>query len=70
MTTIINSAIILSLVAILASLGSGLVFLFKDPSSSRRTAKALTVRITLSVVLLLAIVAGILTGSIDPTAAF
>lgn len=38
-------------IAILASLGSALVFLIKDQGGSTRTAKALTLRIGISVAL-------------------
>ncbi len=38
-------------IAILASLGSALVFLIKDRGQSDRTAKALTVRISISICL-------------------
>lgn len=38
-------------IAILASLGSALVFLIKDRGGSTRTAKALTVRIGISICL-------------------
>lgn len=43
---------------ILASLGSALYYLIKDRGQSDRTVKALTVRITLSLVLFLVLMAG------------
>jgi hypothetical protein len=43
--------VILFIVMILASLGSALYFMVKDKGASRRTAKALTWRVVLSVTL-------------------
>lgn len=40
------------LVIVVLSLGSGMVYLVRDDGSSTRTVKALTVRITLSLVLI------------------
>jgi hypothetical protein len=55
--------ILLAFGAIVASLASGLVYLFKDDGDSRRTVRALTWRIGLSiglfVLLLLAYAAGL-----------
>ena len=48
---LIKVLIIATLAAIVISLASGMVFLVKDRGQSQRTAKALTVRITLSVAL-------------------
>ena len=61
-------AIIVILVAILASLGSGLVFLARDKDGSSRVLRALTIRITLSVVLFLLLMAAWLAGWIQPNA--
>jgi hypothetical protein len=58
--------IVLILLAILGSLASGLIFLIKDNGNSTRTAKALTVRIGLSVFLFLMLMLGIYTGVIQP----
>ena len=58
--------IVLTLLAILGSLASGLIFLIKDNGQSTRTAKALTVRIGLSVFLFLMLMLGIYTGAIQP----
>ncbi len=57
---------ILILIAILASLGSGMIFLVKDKGDSQRTVKALTVRIALSVSLFALLMLGIFTGVIEP----
>ena len=62
---ILKTFIVLTLLAIIVTLGSGLVFLIKDKGNSHRTARALTLRITLSlglfVLLLLAYAAGLIT---------
>ncbi len=49
--------VILFLVVILSSLGSALYFLMKDKGQSDRTVKALTIRISLSVVLFILLMA-------------
>lgn len=49
--------VILFVVVILSSLGSALYFLMKDKGQSDRTVKALTVRIGLSVVLFMLLMA-------------
>lgn len=58
--------IVVTLLAILGSLASGLIYLIKDNGQSTRTAKALTVRIGLSVFLFLMLMLGIFTGVIKP----
>lgn len=58
--------VIALLIVILASLGSGLVFLISDRGSTKRTVKALTLRITLSLVAFLLLMAGYATGLIQP----
>lgn len=62
----IQGAIILTLLVIIGSLGSGLFYLMKDRSASRRTLNALTLRIVLSIVLFLLILLGLATGVITP----
>ena len=52
--------------AILASLGSALYFMIKDGSRTRRTVQALTVRISLSVVLFLFLMFGYWMGWFVP----
>ncbi|MBL8382044.1 MAG: twin transmembrane helix small protein [Burkholderiales bacterium] len=54
------------LVLILASLGSAMVFLVKDQSRTRRTLRALTVRISLSVALFLFLLFGHWMGWFTP----
>jgi len=52
---------------ILLSLGSALFYLMKDPSGTRRTVRALTVRIGLSVALFLFVLLAHSLGWIDST---
>ncbi|HZR68181.1 MAG TPA: twin transmembrane helix small protein [Burkholderiales bacterium] len=56
--------VILLLVAIVASLGSALFFLVTDQGRSKRTVRALTVRIGLSLALFLLLMAGYYFGFI------
>lgn len=63
---IIKIIIVFMLLLILFSLGSGLVYLIKDNGRSERTVKALTVRITLSLILFILLMAGFATGLIAP----
>ena len=62
----IKILIVAALVAIVISLGSGMLFLIKDSGRTERTAKALTVRIGLSVALFGLLMLGIFTGHIKP----
>lgn len=50
--------IILFIVVILASLGSALYYMVKDRGTTERTAKALTIRIALSITLFLLLMLG------------
>jgi hypothetical protein len=52
------------LVLIVASLGSALFFVFQDRSNSRRAVKALALRVGLSLVLFLMLMAGYFFGLI------
>jgi len=63
---VIKILIVVALIAIIASLASGMVFLVKDKGQSERTAKALTVRISLAVLLFGLLMLGIFTGHIKP----
>jgi Protein of unknown function (DUF2909) len=56
--------VILFIIAILASLGSALFYLVKDKGGSDRTVRALTVRISLSIVLFVLLMAGFYFGLI------
>ncbi len=58
--------VVVMLLMIMGSLGSGLFFLINDRGQSRRTVKALTVRIGLSVALFLLLMLGYATGLITP----
>ncbi len=58
--------IVAVLVAIIISLGSGLYFLVKDGQGSRRTVRALTVRISLSVALFILLIVAYFSGMITP----
>jgi Protein of unknown function (DUF2909) len=63
---IVKVIIILALLIILASLGSALFYLVKDKDGSDRTARALTARITLSIVLFVFLLIAFSTGIIQP----
>lgn len=63
---LIKIFIIAVIIAILASLASGLFYLVKDKGQTDRTARALTVRIALSVSLFALLMLGIATGHIKP----
>jgi hypothetical protein len=56
--------IVLLLIAIVISLGSGALFFFKDQGSTKRTLYALGVRITLAILLILTITYGVFTGEL------
>ncbi len=58
--------VIVLLLMILASLGSGLFFLINDRGKNRRTVKALTFRIGLSVALFLLLMLAYAAGLIKP----
>ncbi len=50
--------VILFIIVIIASLGSALFYMIRDHGTTERTAKALTVRVALSVVLFLLLMLG------------
>ena len=58
--------VFLFIAVILFSLGSALYYLIKDKGQSERTVKALTVRITFSIVLFLILMLGFYFGLISP----
>ena len=58
--------VILFLFAIIGSLFSGLFFLMKDKGASERTVKALTVRVSMSVLLFILLMIGFATGLLQP----
>jgi hypothetical protein len=66
---LIKAFIVLVLIGILASLGSGLFYLMRDQGSGERTVRALTLRIGLSFALFLLLMLGYATGLIAPHSA-
>ena len=58
--------IVLFLFIIVGSLFSGLFYLVRDKGSSERTVRALTVRISLSVLLFVLLMVGYATGILQP----
>lgn len=64
----LKTAIVIVFVALLLSLGSGLVFLFKDRGEGKRTMYALGIRVTLAVTLLTLIAYGVLSGQLQSQA--
>ncbi len=63
---LVKAFVILVLIAILASLASGLVFLMRDSGDSDRLVRALTIRIGLSFALFLFLLLAFATGLISP----
>jgi uncharacterized membrane-anchored protein len=63
---LIRIAVIVLLLAIVGSLASALVYLFRDDNDSRRTVRALTVRIGLSVSLFILLLVAYAMGFIQP----
>lgn len=63
---LIRIAVIVLLIAIVGSLASALVYLFRDDNDSRRTVRALTVRISLSVSLFVLLLLAYALGFIQP----
>lgn len=60
----LKTAILIVFVALLLSLGSGLVFLFKDKGEGKRTMYALGIRVTLAATLMVLITYGVLSGQL------
>ena len=58
--------IVLFLIFIVGSLFSGLFYLIKDKGASERTVRALTLRISLSVILFILLMIGYATGLLQP----
>ena len=58
--------VIAFMLVILYCLGSGLIYLLKDHGNGKRTVKALTWRIGLSISLFLLLIIGFYTGLITP----
>jgi hypothetical protein len=58
--------VVLFLIFIIGSLFSGLYYLIKDKGTSERTVRALTLRISLSVILFILLMIGYATGLLQP----
>lgn len=63
---LIKIAIVALLIAIVAALVFGGVFLVKDPSTSRRTVRALSWRVGLQVALILLLIVAFFMGWLKP----
>jgi hypothetical protein len=63
---VIKIIVILMLLVIVGSLVSALVFLYKDRGNGTRVARALTVRVALSITLFCLLMAGFYFGIIPP----
>jgi hypothetical protein len=63
---LIKIVVITLLAVILVSLASGLVFLVQDQGRTKRTVKALTLRIALSLIAFIILLIGYATGLIRP----
>ena len=59
---------IILLCSILISLASGVFFLFNDTGKEKRMVTSLTIRIVLSVLLIIVLIVGYFTGQIQPHA--
>jgi len=66
----LKAAIVLLLLATIASLFSGLVFLVKDDENSTRLLKALKVRVTLAALTLALVTWGLMSGQLVSHAPF
>ena len=63
---LIKVLIVTALAGIIASLTFGLIHMLRDKGNSKRMVNALTVRIALSVLLLILLLAAYMTGLIEP----
>jgi hypothetical protein len=63
---LIKVLIVTALAGIIASLAFGLIHMLRDKGSSKRMVNALTVRITLSVLLFILLLAAYMSGLIQP----
>ncbi|HEK1008934.1 TPA: twin transmembrane helix small protein [Pseudomonas putida] len=66
----LKAAIVLMLLATIASLFSGLMFLVKDDENSTRLLKALTVRVTLAALTVSLVAYGLISGQLVSHAPF
>ena len=58
--------IVVLLIAIIASLASGMFFLIRDGEGKKRLVKSVTIRVILSIALFISLIIGYLTGMIEP----
>lgn len=65
-TTLYKAVLILVFLAVIFELGQAMYFMITDRSNSGRTAWALTRRVAFSILLIVLIVVGILTGILHP----
>jgi hypothetical protein len=63
---LIKVLIVTALAGIIASLAFGLIHMLRDKGNSKRMVNALTVRITLSVLLFILLLAAYMSGLIQP----
>ena len=63
---LIKIIVVILFLCILASLGSGLIYLIKDQGKTKRTANALTLRIAISLIAFLLLIIGYFSGLIQP----
>lgn len=63
---LITMLVFLMILCILSSLGVGLFYLVKDQGKTKRTVRALTIRITLSFILFIALFLAFALGLIEP----
>jgi len=63
-----NAVIVLVMLGIIISLGSGLVFLVRDEGKTNRTVASLAIRVGLSVVLLVLLAVGFAAKYLTPAA--
>lgn len=69
-SVLVNLLIAVMVLSILSSLAMGLYYLVSDQGTTKRTVKALTFRITLSLILFSALSFGLLSGWLKPHAPF
>jgi hypothetical protein len=65
---IVKLGILLILIGIIGSLGSALFYLSRDSDDSKRTVRALTVRVGLSVLLFILLLLAYAAGLVQPNA--
>lgn len=64
----LTTIIVILLAGILIALGAGFYFFFRDQGRSKRVMYALGVRVTLAVLLMIAVLYGIMTGELTLSA--